>query len=419
MLPLYLEDIDSLNKTEFLLQQQGSFLPFRFIGFYEGALLAIDSLKRQGMQVELLVYDVDNKLTKAAKALADPALKNADLIIGPFYPECYQQTASFAGLFNIPIVNPLTYRDDAIQGHQTSFKAKPGNSFQHNMIANYIENIHPRANVFLITQNAYEDADQVQNLINELRSSAPETIKISNDDLYNLAVSVAYRDEEYTSDLPLPVYRFEGINIFPDLLSQLPYDSTTIQNNVTRIVYLNDSLHPVFERASALRKNVVIVYGEKKSFVMDVMNRLNEIRDTFDIQLVGMPTWERVSNLNNTQLSNLNTVTFSSDYLQYNTPKTQKFVWDYRNSFSTEPDQYAFIGFDITYYFLHNLFLFDKNIFQCIENNPMKMLQNGFYFKRIHNNTFENTYWNLLKYNNLELYKIPDSLLSPTIVIEE
>ena len=417
MLPLYLEEIDSLNKTEFLQQQQSAFLPFRFIGFYEGALLAVDSLRKLGMQIDLKVYDVDNKLTKAALALADPDLKNADLIIGPFYPECYQQIANFAGIFNIPIVNPLTFRDDAITSLPSSFKVKPGKEFQYGMVVNYIKQFHANANVFFITQNAYEDADIVQNLLNELRMATPETVTVSNNDLYNLAVSVAYRDEAYSSEMPLPHFSFEGIDIFPELLQQSPYDSTTIQNLVTKIVYMNDSLHPFVNRASALRPNVVVVYGETKSFVMDVMNRLNEIRDTFNIQLIGMPAWERISNISNTQLSNLRTITFSSDYLNYNAPETQKFVHDFRTSYSTEPDQYAFLGYDITYYFLYNLFLFDKNFQHCIDKNPMIMLQSGFHFKRKHSHTFENTYWNMLKYNNLELRKIPDSLIiSPTTV---
>jgi hypothetical protein len=86
---------------------------------------------------------------------------------------------------------------------------------------------------------------------------------------------------------------------------------------------------------------------------------------------------------------------------------------EFRQQFQLEPDQYAYLGFDITYYFLYNLFLFDDHFFQCLESNPMRMLQTTYQFKRKSENSFENTYWNLLRYRGLNLYKVPDRILFP------
>ncbi len=413
MLPLYLDQLDSLNKTEFLQQNQSGFKPFRFIGFYEGALLALDSLRQQGMQIDMRVYDVDQSLTSATKVLQEPELRSMDLIIGPLFPQCYHQVALFAGNFNIPIVNPLTFREEAAFSYKTAIKVKPGNEFQNDRLISYINRYYPRAKVFLITQSAYEDADQVQNLLNSLRSNVSNQTKISNTDLYNLAIGVAQRDEDYTSGTPLPTFRFEGQNIYPDMLEQTLADSTTFQNGVSRIVYMIDSLHPFLENASTLRPNVVVLYGNKKSFVMDVMNRLNESRDTFNIKLVGMPTWERINELSNTQLSNLNTAYFSSDFMDFEAPPIKRYMQDFRQVYGLEPDPYAYLGFDITYYFLYNLFLFDDHFFQCLESNPMPMMQTTYEFKRKSENSFENSYWNLLRYRGLNLYKVPDAALIP------
>ncbi len=413
MLPLYLDELDSLNKTDFLQQRQNGFKPFRFIGFYEGALVAIDSLRKQGLQVELHVFDVDQNLTSAARVLQQPELRNMDMIIGPLFPQCYHQVALYAGNFNIPIINPLTFREETAFNYKTAIKVKPGTEFQQERLVNYIKQFYPHSKVFLITQSAYEDADQVQGLLNALRSSVPDEAKVSNTDLYNLSIGVAQRDEEYTSDQPLPIFEFEGLNIYPDLLEQTLDDSTALRNSVSRIVYMNDSLHPFLDNASALRQNVVVLYGNKKSFVMDVMNRLNESRDTFDIKLVGVPTFERINELSNSQLSNLETAYFSSDYMDYASASMRHFMIEFRQQFQLEPDQYAYLGFDITYYFLYNLFLFDDHFFQCLESNPMRMLQTTYQFKRKSENSFENTYWNLLRYRGLNLYKVPDRILFP------
>ncbi|MFA5420278.1 MAG: LysM peptidoglycan-binding domain-containing protein, partial [Bacteroidales bacterium] len=413
MLPLYLEEMDSLNKVGFLQQQQTSFKPFRFIGFYEGAMMALDSLRKKGMQVELYIYDVDQNLAKAAKVLQQPELRSMNLIIGPLFPDCFHQVALFAGNFNIPIVNPLTFREETVQSYKTVIKVKPGIGFQNEFLVNYFQRTYPMSKVFFITQNPYEDAVQVQNMVNALRMTIPAVSKISNSDLYNMAVSVAHRQEDFTTGDPLPYFQFEGQDIFPDLLENRLSDSTILQNNLTRIVYSSDNLTSFLNNASPLRENLVILYGNKKSFVLDVMNQLNEIRDTFNIKLIGVPTWERLSDLNNTQLSNLNLTYFSSDYMNYESPEIQKFIWEFRQRFSTEPDTYAYLGFDVTYYFLDNLFLFGDQFTSCLETNPKKMLQTTYQFKRQHEDSFENSYWNLLQYKWLNLYKIPDALIAP------
>lgn len=413
LLPLYLEDAENLNKTEFLQQQQTSYKPFRFLGFYEGALMAIDSLKKLGVHVELFVYDVDQTLSKAAKVLQQPELRTMDLIIGPFFPQCFQQVALFAGTFSIPIVNPLTFRGETAQSYKSAIKVKPGPASQESRLANYLKYAYPNAKVFFITQSAYEDAVPVQNMMNTLLMSVDDQAKVSNTDLYNLAVGVAQRRENYEIDQPLPVYKMEAQNIYPNLLKQTLSDSTLLQNNITKIIYMNDSLHPFLKNASAVRQNVVILYGNKKSFVLDVINRINESRDTFNITLIGLPTWERLSDLNNTQLSNLKSSYFSTEYIDYESVETQDFIWKFRQQYSTEPDTYGYLGYDLTYYFLYNLFLFGDKFNDCLESNPMKMLQTTYHFKREYQNSFENTHWNLLKYNGLNLYKIPDAVMDP------
>ena len=109
MIPFYLEQADSLDKEHFLKTENEDFMPFRFLGFYEGALMAADSLKKQGMNIKLYVYDVDDDPAKIFSLLQNPELKEMDLIIGPFLNKSFDQVARFAGRNQIPIVNPLSF----------------------------------------------------------------------------------------------------------------------------------------------------------------------------------------------------------------------------------------------------------------------------------------------------------------------
>ena len=414
MIPLFLEEADSLNKEEFLLSHQPQFTPFRFIQFYEGAKIAIDSLSHQGMKIEMHVYDIDNNLTKTTKVLRQSELRTMDLIIGPFYSNSFNQVALFAGNFKIPIVNPLSYRESVINDYKTVLKVKPGTDSQTEMIKTFVSNFANNSKVFLISQTSYKDADKVIEVNNGVLSVLKPQFKYSNNDLFKLAYSVAERDTLFDGTTIPPPFIIENTEIYPEIIDSLTYDSTIINNQLIRINYATDSLYPFFENASPLRNNLVILYGTKKSFILDVVNRLNASRDTFDIQLLGAPTWERINNLSNVKMNNLNLSYFTSAYIDYNSETTHNFVNQFRNSFSSEPNDYAFSGFDITYYFLSSLFYIGDDFNNCLEHFPMKLLQSKYSFERISNtNNFENKYWNLLQLRRMTETKISDDIILP------
>ena len=414
MIPLSLEDADSLNYEQFFMKPQPFFKPFRFIQFYEGALIALDSLAKQGVNVEFFVYDVDKNITKTIKVLQQKELRTMDLIIGPFFNNSFNQVALFAGNFNIPVVNPLSYRSAVVNDYNTVIKIMPSGQSQINMLETFISNSCSSSKVFLISENSYEDADIVTEVNNGIMSTINNQVKISNEELFNLSYSVAIRDTLFDETTTNPPFIFEGTEIYPEILEYNISDSTVINNYLTRIVYSNDSLYPFYEMASPIRSNIVVLYGSKKSFILDVLNRLNESRDTFDIKLIGMPSWERINNLNNVKMNNLKLNYFSSSYVDYELDKTQDFIYLFRNRFKTEPEAYAFSGFDITYYFISSLFYMGNDFNRCLEYFPMELLQGTFSFNRVGNtNNFENNYWNMLQLKKMSESKVPDYLLFP------
>ena len=414
MIPLSLEEADSLNVEQFLMSYHPFFTPFRFIQFYEGALIALDSLTKKGMKVDMYVYDVDKNLTKTAKVLQQRELRSMDIIIGPFYSNSFNQVALFAGNFNIPIVNPMSFRENIVNNYSTVIKVKPNTSYQTNMISTFINRFDKRSKVFLISQTSYVNADKVIEIKNNITSTLEPQVKFSNEDLYDLAYSVAERDTLFDGTTQPPPFILEGTEIFPDILENTLTDSTIINNYLTRINYATDSLYPFLENASPLRNNLIILYGTKKSFILDVLNRLNESKDTFDIKLIGVPSWERISNLSNVKMNNLNLSYFTTNYIDYKHKSTQNFIDKFRSNYSTDPNNFAFAGFDITYYFLNSLYYLGDGFNNCIEYFPMELLQSGYHYRRIGNtNNFENDYWHMLQFENLSIIKIPDSIILP------
>ncbi len=414
LIPFELEEADSLDREQFLRSPQKFFKPFRFIQFYEGALFAVDSLTKEGMNIELFVYDVDKNLSKTAKVLNEPELRSVDLIIGPFYSNSFKQVALFAGNFNIPIINPLTYRDEVVEKYKTVIKVKPTVYSQQAMLETFIKNYGPDSKVFLISQTSYADADLVTNIKNGILNNIPTQVKISNNDLMKLSYDVARRDTLYVEDSIPPAFILEKTEIYPEIIQTNIFDSTIINNQLVKINYSVDSLHPFIENASPIRNNLVVLYGRKKSFILDVLNKLNETRDTFDVQLVGMPIWERISNLSNHKMNNLRVSYFSSSYIDFDLNNNQDFIYEFRNRYGTEPDNYAYSGFDITYYFLSALFYLGDDFNNCPDKFPMELTQGTYNFSRIGNgNNFINDYWHVLQLRRMKLWKLPDYKVIP------
>jgi len=409
MVPLFLEEISDSTQVEKVLRGDASgFQPFSFISFVEGAQLAVDSLRKTGVNVDLQIYDVDKSLKKTTKVLQNPELKNADLIIGPFYSESFNQVALFAGNFGIPIVNPLTYRQSVLKNYKTVIKVKPEESTQLNLIKNLIAQKYINSKLFLITQNSYRDADKVLEMENELKQIDLPEISYSNMELYNYAVLVAMRDEEWVEGDWMPNYSMEGKMLNPAALNENINDTTYFENSLLRINYMSDGFDRFINNASALRPNTVVIYGRDKAFVMDVMNKLNEFRDSLNINVIGLPLWEKFDNLDMVQLNNLKTITPQSEYIDYNSEEVQDFIYKYRTKYFTDPDEYGFIAYDITMYFANASFYYGRSFEQCLGYFQLPGLTTNMKFEKAYlgNNSVVNTTWNLIQYYKLKMHKL-------------
>lgn len=414
MIPLYLEEIDSINIEEFNKTFKPQFKPFRFIKFLEGAFIAIDSLKNMGYNIDLNIYDVDNKITKTAKTLQYPELKDMDMIIGPFYSKSFNQVALFAENFDIPVINPFTFREEILGRYNNVVKVKPGVSSQIPLLAKLISNRFAKDKIFIVTQNAYKDADLVAKLKSELASAVPSSIKLSNVDINNLSYEVDNRlDDE--DEVVSPYYNLEGKPIDPAIIEANLYDSTTFNNTPISINYSIDSINPFFNQASTIRKNLVIIYSTERPFIMDVVNQLNRVRDTFDIQIVGIPLWEQINNMDYQLLNNLKLTYFSSNYINYDDYRVKQFISKFRTGYNTEPDSFGYSGFDITLFFVKALCDYGKRFTKCLPAVNSLTLENGFKFEKVKDtdNNFENVLWNIIQIKNYKTIRLPESNLIP------
>lgn len=78
------------------------------LDLYEGMKLAVDTLAKRGVKIDLRAYDTERKASTINRLLATPELKNTDLIIGPFFPEENAVVQEFSMSNKINVFKPFT-----------------------------------------------------------------------------------------------------------------------------------------------------------------------------------------------------------------------------------------------------------------------------------------------------------------------
>ena len=80
------------------------------LDFYSGALIAIDSAKTLGLNVDVAIFDSEeSKLSSNVTAIVkNNNLQNADAVIGPFYQQYVETVAELLKDRNVAVISPLS-----------------------------------------------------------------------------------------------------------------------------------------------------------------------------------------------------------------------------------------------------------------------------------------------------------------------
>jgi hypothetical protein len=106
-------------------------------------------------------------------------------------------------------------------------------------------------------------------------------------------------------------------------------------------------------------------------------------------------------------LGNLNTHFPAAEFADYHSEEVKKFVCRFREYYFTDPDAYAFKGFDTGIFFLSALMNFGSNFMTCLPYHDIPLLYSNYKFITDNENGFENQSWKILRLSNYRLYEVP------------
>jgi LysM repeat protein len=301
-----------------------------FLEFYEGALIAIDSLQQLGMNIELLVFDASNIATINSLLNLDE-FRELNLIVGPVYPELQETVAAFAAKNRISMVSPLAATGNFEQNNSCYFKVNPGKEYQIEQTAAYIAGEFADKNFILIEMNGSSNSQEVK--IGELSKE-----KLSGKSGKNL----------------FHVYSFQKQGV--------------------------SNLKPLLDETG---ENIFVLPSDNEAQVSLAVTNLNALAENYNIVLMGTPTFTKMKSIQTENYHKIRLRYLSPYFVDYNKPLVKRFVGLYRDTFSSEPTQFSFQGFDVSYYFLSAMYRYGKDFRNCLPDYPMELTQNTFHFRKV------------------------------------
>ena len=336
LIPEDIEQIKAAVIIPLLLNDSISSEQMKMVEFYEGILLALDSLKRQGVSVDLHVYDSGNKWGSIQPILTRPEMREMNLIIGPVYDTHIAEAAAFADTTGIRLVVPFARQIDAVFTNPYIYQVNTPQSYFYSEVYDRFFLQFPHPNVIFFDSPEEKDDEMIDGFKRELN----------------------YRGVPYTVLL-----------------------ADTATNKDTILSCLDTE-----------RTNVLMMTSEKSGSLNNMVPVFQlVVRDTaaakFDIHLFGYPQYQVYTSNHLSSFYEIDTYFYSSFYTNNLLPESKAFHQKYRRTYSKEIvnryPKYAILGFDIAYYFLKAMHLYGTDMDNRIGEMRYTPLQTGFKFERV------------------------------------
>ncbi len=144
----------------------------RMVEYYEGLLIAVDSLKRTGTSIDLYTYNSGPENTSLNSILGKSEMKDMDIIFGPLYQQDIKPLAEFAKKENTRLVIPFTSKDNTVFQNPAIYQINTPQSYLYSEVYNHFVRQFPNANVIFIeaSQDTKDKAEFIKGLKDELRN---------------------------------------------------------------------------------------------------------------------------------------------------------------------------------------------------------------------------------------------------------
>nr|WP_298997715.1 LysM peptidoglycan-binding domain-containing protein [uncultured Allomuricauda sp.] len=126
------------------------------LGFYSGAMVALDSIKQLGVSVNVKTFDTQLSQTKVKEILLRENLYGTSAVIGPIASSALDEVAVQAASQNIPVISPTASK--SALGHKNVFYSVPKEEILRAKMLSYLNKIHKNENVIIVADSSHTAA---------------------------------------------------------------------------------------------------------------------------------------------------------------------------------------------------------------------------------------------------------------------
>jgi LysM repeat protein len=314
--------------------------------FYMGIKMAFDSLEKQGLNAYIQL--IDTKLDSTILFQKLNTFKNKpDLIIGPLMPKLLSATAIWCFNNKIPLLSLAAAPSTLLKGNPYFFSSVPSDMRLIEGMADDLALHHASDNLILINSGLSADKKEY--------------------DLFKTQFEKKLLDSGKHASLKEVNYK------------------------ANFSTYINDNAN-----------NIFILPSQNRVIISSFMTALNKIRnskkDDVQINVYGLKEWENYDELKLNYKVKLNLHYPSSIDLNYADSINFEFVLRFRNSYQSDPDKFAFQGFDVVHFFV------GKYMMQ-LPISTKGIINNFNYMQRSAESGQENSNVFILRYTGFEIKK--------------
>ncbi len=295
------------------------------LDFYNGVMLAIDSLNKEHVPVTVLFYDTKSILNPIQKLVNGDELKDVSLLIASFNNRSdIKPLADLALQMKIPLISSTYPNDGGITGNPFFAMINPTLKAHLEAIYRYLHKTYPTEKLTLFRRNGAIE-DMIEQVITDMNKKTP--------------------------GLPLKI---NTVN--------LP-DSFTVAQ--------------VTETLDSTKQNILICGSLDEEFGTELSKTLAASRNYKTITM-GMPTWEGIRDIS----KNIE-VMYTSPF---NFLKNDKLLFElfskYKAKYAGRPNDMFFKGFESMYHFSKLLLKYPTGIIKALSDKDFKLF-NDFDFQPI------------------------------------
>jgi LysM repeat protein len=309
MLPFYLDENDEMVQNRSAFEEKRIDPRSKFaLDFYNGFLMALDSLTSDSLKFKLYVYDTKGKDSVTTKnLLLKEEFKTFDLIVGPLYKSNFKQVATFAKEHQIPITSPVKLSNKILLGNEYVFKAIPSKSTTLNQIV---------------------------------------TLTIDSFKTENL-MALEYSKSKEKSLIPLYSKMYNNrILETEDTILYSPIKILSISNNYSEIT----------ANLKMNKNNVIFIPVTDKTYITNLFSYLvttlnkRDYKD-YKMTIIGQEEWLNYDNIDLEYFQRLNVYIPTYQHVNYSDSLSENIIEKYVERTETYPSNNSLLGYDLAYFF--------------------------------------------------------------------